>query len=84
MAKQTVKDVENDIQTVFAKEMKKENKYIVGEKCIREKKKAWKQHFERLLNNEFPWCEEDLSEGDPVLGPLLLSLRQWLKNLLVR
>ena len=33
------------------------------------KKKAWKQYYERLLHAEFPWCEEDLSEVDPVLGP---------------
>ena len=34
-----------------------------------EKKKAWKQHYGRLLNVEFPWCIEDLSEAGPVLGP---------------
>ena len=33
------------------------------------KKKAWKQYYERLLHAEFSWCEEDLSEVDPVLGP---------------
>ena len=63
--------------------MKQENKDIVGEKCIRdddgvlafneeEKKKVWKQHYERLLNVEFPWREEDLSTANPVLGPPLL------------
>ena len=52
--------------------MRKENKDIAGEKCIRddsgklaysddEKIKAWKQHYERLLNVEFPWSEDDLS-----------------------
>ena len=34
-----------------------------------EKKKAWKQRYGRLLNVEFPWCVEDLSEAGPVLGP---------------
>ena len=34
-----------------------------------EKKKAWKQHYQRLLNIEFPWSKEDLSVVDPVLGP---------------
>lgn len=60
--------------------MNKENKGIMAEKCNRsdfgnlvqgdeEKKKAWKQYYERLLHAEFSWCEEDLSEVDPVLGP---------------
>ena len=55
--------------------MRKENKDIVVEKCIQddsgddEKIKAWKQHYERLLNVEFPWSEDDLSVADPVLGP---------------
>ena len=34
-----------------------------------DKKKAWKQHYERLLNVKFPWREEDLSTADPVLEP---------------
>ena len=65
--------------------MKQENKDVVGEKCIRdnngvlvlneeEKKKAWKQHYERLLNIEFPRREKDLLNADPILGPPLLSL----------
>ena len=77
-----LKNVENDDVTVFhiAKQMRKENKDIFGEKCIQgdygklaysdeERKKAWMQHYERLLNVEFPWSEEDLSVADPVLGP---------------
>ena len=43
------------------------------------KDKAWNQHYERLLNVEFPWSEEDLA--DPVLGPPTLVTRRWLKNL---
>ena len=35
----------------------------------KEKEKSWKQHYERLLNDEFPWCEGNLSEAYPVLGP---------------
>ena len=71
--------------------MRKENKDIVGEKSIRddsgklaysdEEKKAWKQHYERLVNVEFSWSEEDLSVADPMLGLLLLLLGRWLKNL---
>ena len=77
-----MKNTENDNVTVFciAKQMRKKNKDIVSEKCIQddsgklaysdeEKKKGWKQHYERLLNVEFPWSKEDLSVVDPVLGP---------------
>ena len=70
--------------------MRKENKDIVGEKCIRddsgklaysdeEKKKAWKQHYERLLNVEFP-LSEDLSVADPVLGPPTLFTREMVEK----
>ena len=54
-----LKDVENDTGNNFdvAKQMEKENKDIVGEKCIRhdscklahsdeKKKKSWKRHYE--------------------------------------
>ena len=33
------------------------------------KKEAWREHYERLLNIEFPWNPEDLSEESPVEGP---------------
>ena len=33
------------------------------------KKEAWREHYERLLNVEFPWNPEDLSEESPVEGP---------------
>ena len=66
-----------------ASEMKFENlndKDIVGDKCIRNdegniaydddaKLKAWKEHYERLLNEEFDWDESSLSDTDPVEGP---------------
>ena len=29
---------------------------------------AWKEHYERLLNVEFPWSPEDLSKESPVEG----------------
>ena len=87
--KEKLKNIESDYVTVFriAKQMRKENKHIVGEKCIRddsgklaysddEKIKAWKQHYERLLNIEFPWSEDDLSVADPVLGPPPLVTRE--------
>ena len=45
-----------------------ENQDVTGEKCIRSddsnlflddasKKLAWKQHYEQLLNTEFPWSQ---------------------------
>ena len=33
------------------------------------KNEAWKEHYERLLNVEFPWNPDDLSEESPVEGP---------------
>ena len=33
------------------------------------KKEAWREHYERLLNVDFPWNPEDLSEESPVEGP---------------
>ena len=39
-------------------------------------KKRKKQHYERLLNVEFPWSEEDLSLADPLLGPPALVTRE--------
>ena len=84
-----MKDIEPDTHIIYhiAKQMKQENKDIVGEKCIRddnivlafneeEKNKAWKRHYERLLNFKFSWQEEDLSTTDPVLGPPLLSTKE--------
>ena len=63
--KEKMKDIETDTHIIYcmAKQMMQENKYIVGKKCIRddngvlafnedEKKKAWKQHYERLMNVE--------------------------------
>ena len=70
--------------------MRKENKDNVSEKCIQdnsgklaysnEKKKAWKQHYERLLNVEFPWNEEDLSVADLVLGPPTLVTQEMVEK----
>ena len=34
------------------------------------------EHYERLLNVEFRWSEEDLSVADPVLGPPTLVTRE--------
>ena len=57
--------------------MKRENQDVIGDKCVRDddgvmalddeaKKKAWKQHYERLLIVEIPWNPDDLSAADPI------------------
>ena len=57
----------------------KNTKDVVGDKCVKAdsgnlsfdneaKKVAWKQHYERLLNEEFSWNPENLT-ADPVVGP---------------
>ena len=33
------------------------------------KKSAWKEHCQRLLNVEFDWNPDDLSDEEPVEGP---------------
>ena len=59
--------------------MRKDNQDVVGDKCVKDdscnlsfdneaKKVAWKQHYERLLNEEFSWNPEDLT-ADPIGGP---------------
>lgn len=75
---QNVKDGKDNIFRI-AKQMKRENQDVIGEKCIRDddgvmalddesKKTAWKQHYERLLNVEFPWNPDHLSPAHPVSG----------------
>ena len=51
--------------------VKKPVKIDAGQLSLDEeaKKEAWKEHYERLLNVEFPWNPEDLSEESPVEGP---------------
>ena len=64
----------------MAKQMKKENVDVAGEQFVMNdagnpcyddtsKKVAWKQHYERLLNEEFAWDEDSLTVHDPVKGP---------------
>ena len=60
--------------------MRRDNQDVMGEKPVKNdagqlsldeeaKKEAWREHYERLLNVEFPWNPEDLSEESPVEGP---------------
>ena len=64
----------------LAKQMRRDNQDVMGEKPVKNdagqlsldeeaKKEAWRGHYERLLNVEFPWTPEDLSEESPVEGP---------------
>ena len=64
----------------LAKQMRRDNQDVLGEKPVKNdagqlsldeeaKKEAWREHYERLLNVEFPWNPEDLSEESPVEGP---------------
>jgi hypothetical protein len=64
----------------LAKQMKSENQDIIGEKCVKDdngvltysdqdKLNAWKNHYEKLLNEEFPWSREHLSSPPPTEGP---------------
>ena len=67
----------------IAKQMMRENQDVMGKKCVKNdegelvltpkaKKAAWKQHYEGLLNVEFPWNPEELSDEPPTQGPALL------------
>ena len=60
--------------------MRRDNQDVMGQKPVKNdagqlsldkeaKIAAWKEHYERLLNVEFPWNPEDLSKESPVEGP---------------
>ena len=66
----------------MAKRLKRDNVDVVGETCVRnddgkltlsidDKLKAWQSHYQKLLNVEFPWNAENLSEEAPVEGPAI-------------
>ena len=69
----------------IAKQLRKDNQDAIGDKCVKDdsgnlsfdneaKKITWKQHYERLLNEEFSWNPEDLTAdpvADPVAGPVV-------------
>ena len=74
-------DLKPGMDDIFkiAKQLRKDNQDVVGDKCVKDdsgnlsfdneaKKVAWKQHYEWLLNEEFSWNPEDLT-ADPVVGP---------------
>ena len=64
----------------IAKQMTSSNRDIVGDNCVKndngdlamsdsDKLIAWQEHYERLLNEEFPWNKDDLSSPEPTIGP---------------
>ena len=70
-------------QEIFkiSKQMRKSNQDVVGEQCVRDdtgtlactedaQKKAWHSHYNHLLNVEFDWDQDSLSEAVPVDEPI--------------
>ena len=64
----------------IAKQMCRDNQEVSGEMPVRNnqghlcldddgRKKAWVEHYQGLLNVEFPWDKESLAEAPPILGP---------------
>ena len=64
----------------LANQFKKENADVVGDKPVKNdagkmsmsddsKQKAWLEHYQRLLNAEFDWDPNHLSDESPVEGP---------------
>ena len=64
----------------LANQFRKENSDVVGDKPVKNdagemsmsddsKQKAWLEHYQRLLNAEFDWDPNHLSDESPVEGP---------------
>ena len=64
----------------IAKHIANANKGVIGDTCVKndngclvftdtEKLKAWKEHYEKLLNEEFPWDSNLLQMENPKEGP---------------
>lgn len=77
-----------------ARKMRGENVDIVGEKCVKDdsgnlafdddsKLSAWKSHYEKLLNVEFPWDAENLAEQPPNSGPPIEITRKMVEDAVV-
>lgn len=56
------------------------NRSIIGNKCVRKDRGdlvtsdhgnhlAWKEHYQRLLNQGFEWNKEKLSANNTFIGP---------------
>ena len=64
----------------IAKQMTTTNQDTVGEKCVRndrsdlatsdqEKHLAWKEHYQKLLKEEFDWDKDNFSVNSSIIGP---------------
>ena len=73
----------------IAKHIANANKDVIGDICVKndkgclvftdtEKLKAWKEHYEKLLNEEFPWDSNLLQMENPKEGPALHGLKNML------
>ena len=62
--------------------IKDTNKDVTGEKCVRDDKSnliisdeaklhAWKKHYQRLLNAEFPWDKDFVNNSAAAEGPAI-------------
>lgn len=73
---------EDDRAKVFkiAQQMTATNRSIIGNKCVRKDRGdlvtsdhgnhlAWKEHYQRLLSQEFEWNKQKLSASNPFIGP---------------
>ena len=75
--------------------MKNENQDIVGEKCFKDddcnlafddksKLTAWKCHYEKLLNVEFPRDSNTLSEEQSLQGPPIRITNEMVSEALLK
>ena len=78
----------------MAKQMRQDNQDVTGEKCVKDdsgnlsiddqaKKRAWKQHYERLLNEEFPWNPDEL-HAHPIEGPPIYITIEMVKKAIAK
>ena len=74
----------------LANQMRKENVDVVGDKPVRmalgkwEKQNAWAEHCERLLNVEFDWDPDHLSNEPPLEGPHIQITTDMVKKAISR
>ena len=79
----------------LAKRMKRENQDNVGDKCVNNdegcltckgsaKLKAWKSHYERLLNVEFMWNSGSLADLNPKIGPPLYITQEMISKTIAK
>ena len=79
----------------LANQFRKENADVEGDKTVKNdaggmsmcddsKQKAWLEHYQRLLNAEFDWDPNHLSDESPVEGPPIPITLIWVRRLSLR